>query len=43
MPKPVVDPATFKQQNPNFKYEEDALNESADLTRMKTLMTRLNG
>lgn len=42
MPKDVVDPATFKQQNPNFKYEE-AMNESAELTRMKEFLTRLNG
>jgi hypothetical protein len=42
MPKPVVDPATFKQQNPNFKYE-GAMNESSDLSRMKEFLTRLNG
>ena len=42
MPKPVVDPATFKQQNPNFKYEE-SINESAELARMKEFLTRLNG
>jgi hypothetical protein len=42
MPKPVVDPATFKQQNPNFKYEE-SINESAELNRMKEFLTRLNG
>jgi transposase-like protein len=42
MPKDVVDPTTFKQQNPNFKYEE-SMNESAELTRMKEFLTRLNG
>jgi hypothetical protein len=42
MPKPVVDPATFTKQNPNFKVNE-SLNESAELTRMKEFLTRLNG
>jgi hypothetical protein len=42
MPKPVVDPATFSKQNPNFKYEE-SMNESTDLSRMKEFLTRLNG
>lgn len=42
MPKPVVDPATFSKQNPNFKYEE-SMNESAELNRMKEFLTRLNG
>lgn len=41
MPVPVEAPDVFKQKNPNFKYE--ALAESADLARMKALMTRLNG
>jgi hypothetical protein len=42
MPKPVVDPATFSKQNPNFKVDE-SLNESAELARMKEFLTRLNG
>ena len=41
MPKPVVDPATFSKQNPNFK--ESSLNESAELDRMKQFLGRLLG
>ena len=42
MPKPVVDPAEFQKQNPNFKVNE-SLNESAELARMKEFLARLNG
>lgn len=40
MPIPVLDPDAFAKKNPNFKEE---INESADLTRMKEFLIRLNG